>query len=156
MAAFIRTRWHWVRYRCQWWLSPPAAAARGVQLVTRVGRRPADMRGIQAEVGGTAVGRLDFQICHRCRSAWIRRVYVDEQYQRRGIAESMLQSAVFEGPGYRWDTAGQFRSARGFWDAMKARSGLALQQLTHAAVCVHMRNARTDDPVRPRSAGATW
>ncbi|KUJ67388.1 hypothetical protein ACZ90_28305 [Streptomyces albus subsp. albus] len=73
---------------------------------------------------GHDVGRLDYQICHECRTGYIVQIAVAGHHQRQGLGRDAVHEALAHGPGYRWVTSRQSRDGRLFFTAMAEETGL--------------------------------
>jgi hypothetical protein len=68
---------------------------------------------------GQSIFAVDYQICRRCRLAWVEQPHTEERYQRSGLAGAGLAALRAEHPGLAWHTlGGHFRDSEAFWTAV--------------------------------------
>ncbi|WP_431046136.1 GNAT family N-acetyltransferase [Streptomyces sp. P1-3] len=83
-----------------------------------------------------AVGRLDYQLCHACRTGRVEQISVALAWQRQGLAREAIHEALARGPGYHWVTSRQSREGRLFFAAMALETGAAFTR--RGKRCPHM------------------
>jgi hypothetical protein len=72
-----------------------------------------------ANLNGQFVFAVDYQICRRCRLAWVEQPHTLPQYQRCGLASAGLAALRTENPDLAWHTlGGHFPESRPFWAAV--------------------------------------
>lgn len=89
---------------------------------------------------GRDVGRLDYQVCHECRTGYIGQIAVAGHRQRQGMGRDALHEALAHGPGYRWVTSRQSHDGRLFFTAMAEETGLTFEG--DGDVCPHIAAGR--------------
>ncbi|WP_406354211.1 hypothetical protein [Streptomyces sp. NBC_00658] len=74
-----------------------------------------------ANMRGEFVFAVDYQICRRCRLAWVEQPYTLPQYQRCGLATAGLAALRAEHPSLAWHTlGGHFADSQAFWTTVGA------------------------------------
>ncbi|MFF7655316.1 hypothetical protein ACFZCY_36735 [Streptomyces sp. NPDC007983] len=111
-----------------WTYTPPGAPAGCRQL--RVCRVP----------DGDDFARLTWQACDECRRGLVRKIRVDDRWQRRGYGSRMMMRALRDCETYTWTTTKQSEFGESFFAALAAATGVEFSPESRA--CDHMRAAR--------------
>ena len=69
-----------------------------------------------ANLAGEFAFAVDYQVCRRCRIAWVEQPYTFPQYQRAGLAAAGLAALRDDHPDLTWHTlGGHLADSRQFW-----------------------------------------
>ncbi|WP_145777230.1 hypothetical protein [Micromonospora olivasterospora] len=99
-------------------------AAVRVRVTQQPSRTQAGIQRLSLRLGSLLVGRVDYQVCERCRRGYLRKISVDGAYKGYGIGTRGLLRLYRRHPGYDWRTSTQYATAGTFW-AGSLRSGVA-------------------------------
>lgn len=118
--AALERRWRrraWAHARLRWKRQAP--------------RHPGAHQLLLLRIGGTTVGKLDYQVCDQCRRGYVRKLGVDYRYRGLGLGSRAVRAARRGRSGYTWHTTPQYLTAGTFWIKIGFRDGDA---------CPHMRD----------------
>jgi hypothetical protein len=69
-----------------------------------------------ANLAGEFAFSVNYQVCRRCRIAWVEQPYTFPQYQRASLAAAGLAALRDDHPGLTWHTlGGHLTDSRQFW-----------------------------------------
>ena len=127
-----RRWWHHARLRFEH--RSPERADGHRQVLLRFGRR--------------IVGKLEYQVCDRCRRGFVYKLDVYEPYKGLGLGERVIRTVWRRHPGYEWSTTTHYPTVGTFWVKMGARFGGF--QADPGRGCPHLRARSNGGPVRAR------
>jgi hypothetical protein len=85
-------------------------------------------------VGGTTIGKLDYQVCTDCQRGYVRRLDVDDRFRGLGLGARAIRATQRRHRGLTWRTTPHYPTAGTFWTT--AGGGL---QADADWPCPHMR-----------------
>ncbi|MFE3850540.1 GNAT family N-acetyltransferase [Streptomyces griseorubiginosus] len=87
--------------------------------------------------GDTVVGRLRFRLCPVCHTGRIQDIWVNDDWQRRGLGREAMHTLLTASPGYRWTTTRQTWQGNAFFAAIAQETQTPLS--AQGPLCLHLR-----------------
>jgi len=113
--------------RLRWQHTRPRSAEAGPQLLL-------------LHLGGTTIGKLDYQVYVECHRGYVRRLDVDDRYRGLGLGARAIHAVRRRHRGLQWRTTPHYLTAGTFWPKAAGHGGGF--QADAEWPCQHMRDTR--------------
>ncbi|RII15660.1 hypothetical protein DSC45_17665 [Streptomyces sp. YIM 130001] len=89
------------------------------------------------DLDGRVVGRLDYRLCHVCRTGYVDAITITGPWQGYGLGREALTLMLGHAVAYRWFTSRRSLPGRRFFATMSEETGVTFER--RGLRCAHLR-----------------